>query len=75
MFIFFYLVKTKPLRYCIELLVKKCQKKFRSLLYLDFELLFLLACKTGGFAILSNRRFNNKTAVKIVIKYKFKSRN
>ena len=50
-------------------------KKFRSFLYLDFELLFPLACKTGDFAILSNRRFNNKTAVKIIIKYKFKSRN
>ena len=50
-------------------------QKFRSFLYLDFELLFPLACETGDFAILSNRCFNNKTAVKIVVKYKFKSRN
>ena len=31
--------------------------------------------KTGDFAILSYRRFKNKTSVKIDIKYKFKSRN
>ena len=31
--------------------------------------------KTGDFAILSNQRFKNKTAVKLVIHYKFKTRN
>ena len=35
---------------------------FRSFPYLDFELLFPQVRKTGGFAILSNRRFKNKTA-------------
>ena len=48
---------------------------FRSFPYLDFELSYPQVRKTGGFAILSNRRFKNKTAVKIVIKYIFKSRN
>ena len=42
---------------------------------LDFELSFPQVRKTGGFAILSNRLFKNKTAVKIVIKYIFKSQN
>ena len=48
---------------------------FRSLPYLDFELSFPPVDKPGDFAILSNQRFKNKTAVKLVIKYKFKSRN
>ena len=34
-----------------------------------FELSFPQARKTGGFAILSNRRFKNKTAVKIVTRW------
>ena len=40
---------------------------FRSFPYLDFELSFPQVRKTGDFAILSNQRFKNKTAVKIVI--------
>ena len=48
---------------------------FRSFPYLDFELSFPQVRRTGDFAILSNRRFKNKTAVKLVIKYEFKSRN
>ena len=48
---------------------------FRSFPYLDFELSFPQVSRTGDFAILSNRRFKNKTAVKLVIKYEFKSRN
>ena len=43
--------------------------------YLDFELSFSPVDKTGDFAILGNWRFKNKTAVKLVIKYKFKSQN
>ena len=42
---------------------------FRSFPYQDFELSLPQVRKTGGFAILSNRRFKNKTDVKIVIKY------
>ena len=45
---------------------------FRSFPFLDFELSLPPVRKTGDFAILSNRRFKNKTAVKLAIKYKFK---
>ena len=44
---------------------------FRSFPYLDFELSF----PPGDVAILINRRFKDKTAVKIVIEYNFKLRN
>ena len=43
---------------------------FRSYPYLDFELSF----PPVDFATFSNRCFKNKTTVKLVIKYKFKSR-
>ena len=65
------LVKDKPICY----LSKNAITNFRSFPYLDFELSFPPVNKTGDFAILSNRRFKNKTAAKLVIKYKFKSRN
>ena len=65
------LVKAKPIRYCIRYLSKHATTNFRSFPYLDFELSFPQVCKTGDVAILSNRRFKNKTAVKLVIKYKF----
>ena len=42
---------------------------FRSFPYLDFEFLFPQVRKTCDFANLRNRRFKNKTAVKLVIKY------
>ena len=54
---------------------KNAITKFRSFPHLDFELLFLQVHKTGDLSILSNRRFKNKTNVKIGINYKFKSRN
>ena len=85
---FFYLVKAKPISYCIgkclyhgifrqvaSYLSKNAMANFRTFPYLDFELSFPPLDKTGDFAILSDRRFKNKTAVKVVIKYKFKSRN
>ena len=54
---------------------KNAITKFRSFPHLDFELSFLPVHKTGDLSILSNRRFKNKANVKIVINYKFKSRN
>ena len=74
---FFYLVKAKPLQS-----QKSCQSRnaitnFRLFPYLDFELSLpqVRIHVTDDFAILSNRLFKIKTAVKIVIKYKFISRN
>ena len=52
---------------------KNAIPNFRAFPYLDFEFSFPPVDITGDFAILSNRRFKHKTAVKIVIKYKFKS--
>ena len=52
---------------------KNAITNFRLFPYLDFEFSFPPVDKTGDLAIFSNRRFKNKTAVKIVIKYKFKS--
>ena len=54
---------------------KNAITNFRSFPYLDFELSFPPVDKTGDFVILSNRRFQNKTDVKLVMKYIFKSRN
>ena len=45
---------------------------FRSFPYLDFDVSFPPVDKTGDFATLNNRRFKNKTAVQLAIKYKFK---
>ena len=45
-----------------------------SHIYLDFELLFPPACKTGDFAILSNRRFKIRTAIQIAIGLTYKFR-
>ena len=50
-------------------------RNFRSFPYLDFELSLPPVRKTGDFDIMSNRRFKNKTADKIAINYKYKSRN
>ena len=53
---------------------KNAITNFRSFPYLDFELSFPPVDKTADFATFSNRCFKNKTTVKLVIKYKFKSR-
>ena len=49
-------------------LSKNAITNFRSFPYLDFELSFPPVDKTGDFAILNNRGFKNKTAVKLVMK-------
>ena len=48
---------------------------FRSFPYLDFELSLPPVRKPVDLAIFSNRRFKNKTAVKIALKSKFILRN
>ena len=73
--IFYYYLKLNPSERRKSYLSRNAIKNFRSFPYLDFELSFPQVRKTDSFAILDNRRFKNKTAVKIVIKYIFKSRN
>ena len=69
------LLKLNQFATALSYLSKNAITNFRSFPYLDFESLFPPVEKTGDSAILSNQRFKNKTIVKLVIKYKFKSRN
>ena len=73
--IFFIFYFFKPYESRKSYISRNALTNFRSFLYLDFELSLPSVRKTGDFAILSNRRFKNKTAVKIAIEYKFKLRN
>ena len=75
LFFHFFWLKLNPSERRKSYLSRDVITNFRSFPYLDIELLFPQVRKTGGFALLCKRRFKNKTAAKIVIKYIFKSRN